>query len=119
MVRAVEREVSRVVKGLLLGDWGIGWYCIGGEVEGGIRRFVRSKVWQKGCWRSASVVGVVVDGVGVRFGVGAVVPMAVSPCNQTSVSINAHPSKNICIAPYVHEHKNNRTPTSCSLPKLP
>lgn len=41
---------------------------MGGWEAGGVRRFERSKVWQKGCWRTDAGSGLSLDVVRVRFG---------------------------------------------------
>ena len=62
---------------------------MGGEEEGGMRRFVRSKVWQKGCWTGgASAATPGAEEMGPRFGVGAV---RLKVSNATSDTLNHDP----------------------------
>lgn len=86
---------------------------MGGEEEGGMRRFVRSKVWQKGCWTGGdSAVTPGVEDMGTRFGVGAV---GLNISNVTTDTLNHHPLQYItyiiCYG-YIQKRMKSRTRTS-------
>ena len=78
-----------------------------------MRRFVRSKVWQKGCWTGgASAVTPGVEEMGALFGVGAV---GLNISNVTSDTLNHHPVQSIIYIisqEYIQKRMKSRTPTS-------